>query len=521
MIAFRLRNFAAALCVLLSASYGMANCLDDSKDQTIVRSAEELRSALQFARGGETFALAPGDYGTLRIMGSARKASGWKSTVTLCSSDADDRARFSGLFLRKVSDLTFDGIEFNYRFAKGQDPNATRPYMVQEARRVAFLNSLFVGDRAAGTNGFEDGFPAAQALFVRDSYNVRIENTEFRLFYRGVILNNVASVVFRNNNLHSLRSDGLNLVSVDNVLIEDNYFHDFERSEKIADHADMIQMWSRGASRASQNIVIRGNTMNSGTGLFSQSIFLRNEVVDKGQAGPEMWYRDITIEDNVIINAQSHGISVGETIGLVIRNNSVLRTRPSRGSARMGAVAIPRINVKPESQNVVIENNVTSAIKGFAGQDGWKVEGNVPVQDESPFAPGYYADMFVAPPFDTVPTLAHFQSLPGGPLDVEKAGATRLAFENEPAEVTPLIRVTRASGRYGYNFDASFSAGPEGFLTQQEGVTFRWKFEGGKEADGPEASYAFEGGGKKKVELFVTMPSGEKYSTKMLLSLDE
>ena len=67
---------------------------------------------------------------------------------------------------------------------------------------------------------------------------------------------------------------------------------------------------------------------------------MRNEMVDTGGAGDEMFYRNITIEDNVIYNAQVHGITVGETHGLTIKNNTILRNQAS-GDDKL--VHVPRI----------------------------------------------------------------------------------------------------------------------------------------------------------------------------------
>lgn len=71
------------------------------------------------------------------------------------------------------------------------------------------------------------------------------------------------------------------------------------------------------SERPSVNIVIPGNILNSGAGVWNQSIFMRNEKVDTQDPGPEMFYRDIVIEENVILNAHQHGITVGETDGLI------------------------------------------------------------------------------------------------------------------------------------------------------------------------------------------------------------
>ena len=57
---------------------------------------------------------------------------------------------------------------------------------------------------------------------------------------------------------------------------------------------------------------------------WTQSIFMRNEVVDQGLAGANMYYQNVLIENNIIYNAHTHGITVGETIGLTIDHNTAL-----------------------------------------------------------------------------------------------------------------------------------------------------------------------------------------------------
>ena len=123
----------------------------------------------------------------------------------------------------------------------------------------------------------------------------------------------------------------MNFAQVERVRIEANHIHDFNRVLESPDHADMIQFWTNGTTSPSSDITIRGNILNSGAGWFTQSIFMRNELVDSGKAEAEMFYRNVIIEDNVIINAHLHGISVGETAGLKIANNTVIRNARSQG----------------------------------------------------------------------------------------------------------------------------------------------------------------------------------------------
>ena len=91
--------------------------------------------------------------------------------------------------------------------------------------------------------------------------------------------------------------------NIDGVLIENNYIHDFRGSPGSGDHCDMIQFWTAGTTSPSTNITIRANVLDIGNGTATQSIFMRNEMVDTGQAGTEMYYKNVVIEDNTITNA--------------------------------------------------------------------------------------------------------------------------------------------------------------------------------------------------------------------------
>ena len=161
-------------------------------------------------------------------------------------------------------------------------------------------------------------------------------------------MSTISNVV--DNDVHSIRSDGFDFVEVNDVLIEGNHIHDFVANLGSGDHLDMIQFWTTGTTSPSTNIIIRGNILNSGAGDWTQSIFMRNEMVDLGLAGTEMFYRNILIENNVIYNAHAHGITVGETDGLTIRNNTILYNATiSDGSV----VHVPTINSSNASTNVL------------------------------------------------------------------------------------------------------------------------------------------------------------------------
>ena len=120
---------------------------------------------------------------------------------------------------------------------------------------------------------------SATAWQVSDATNITIANNEFFNWYRAAVFSNVDDLNVTNNDVHSIRSDGFDFIEVNDVLIQGNYIHDFVANLESGDHADMIQFWTSGTDSPSTNIVIRGNVLDSGAGDWTQSIFMRNEVV--------------------------------------------------------------------------------------------------------------------------------------------------------------------------------------------------------------------------------------------------
>jgi parallel beta-helix repeat protein len=216
----------------------------------------------------------------------------------------------------------------------------------------------------------------------------------------------------------------MNFADVAGLRITGNYIHDFKRSPASKDHSDMIQFWTKNTDNASRDVVIRDNLLSSGTGLYTQSIFMRNDQVDRGLAGAEMFYRNITIENNTIINAHLHGITVGETDGLVIRNNTVVRNKSSKGKKNKPALWTPQIRVAPTARNVEITRNVTSKVVGHEQQAGWRVARNFFVQDTMETQPGFYGAVFGRASMNKPTSPASFTPKPGGPLHNANLGSS-------------------------------------------------------------------------------------------------
>ena len=483
-----------------------------------VRDAGGLHEALRDARGGEVIALAPGDHGVLTLSDLAPSA-----PVTLRSADPSDPARLSGMMLRNVSNLRLEGLVLDYAYESGTRPTGARPFQIHGGSDVAILGSTFEGDRATGTgSAADDGYAAGTGLFAWGTRGLEIRGSLFTGWFRGAVLREIDDLALVGNRVTDIRSDGLNLVAVQGALVEGNEIGGFRLSPRSKDHADMIQFWTNKTDRPSADVTIRGNVLHAGGGGASHSIFMRNEEVDNGRAGDEMFYRDVVIEDNVIANAHLHGITVGEADGLTIRRNTLVRLPSAVGpkQERSPGLSVPTIRVSHRSRSVVVEANVTGPlrageggptglVKGHGAQPDWRVGANVLAQDARPGAPGWYGDLFVAATGFERP-LEGLRARPGGPLADGAAGAPRLAFDPAPDVLVPAIRVERdPRARNVYAFDAGLSAGPGGVLAEGGGATVSWRFPGGGTAEGVRVSRALASGAQV-VEATIRLPDGSE-----------
>lgn len=394
-----------------------------------VTSPEALARALDDAEPGTIIRLAPGNYGIL----SLRELEGSPNApVVIASADPARPARLSGLTLREVAGVELSGLFLDYAFSPG-DPPHLRPFQIVDSRNVKLSGVVIDGDVARGVSVTADGFPTAFGLGVRGVEGFTLEDSEIRGFFRGLVVAESSDVTILRNDLHGLRMDGMDFAQVSRVLIESNHIHDFERSLASEDHADMIQFWTNGTEAPSTDITIRNNLLASESGFWTQSIFMRNDQVDRGLASFEaMAYRRVRIEDNVIINAHLHGISVGETEGLVISGNAVLRNTLSQGEVNDPGLWTPQIRAAPAGRDVTIRGNVVAKITGFEGQQDWDVEDNLLVQDRAPSEPGHYAQVFAGMPRGDPRDPATFAPRPSGPLDGTGLGPPWLGLEAPP-----------------------------------------------------------------------------------------
>jgi parallel beta-helix repeat protein len=473
-----------------------------------VDGAAKLRAALETAGAGTTIELAPGDYGTLGI--NARYGDDWgrfAGEVTIRSADPANPATFDSIFMRGVENLTIDGVVVDYTAPPGlTGENFDKDFaaIVQESKNIAIRNSLFDGDVLDDPGALADGLPVAKGLFVRESENVVIEGNEFLEWYRAAGFQNTSNIEVRGNDVHTIRSDGLNFAAVQGVLVEDNYFHDFVTNEGVGDHRDMIQFWTTGTRAPSTEVTIRNNYLNSGSGADTQSIFMRNELVDTGAAGREMFYQNVVIENNVIYNAHANGIWIGETDRLTIANNTLLHN-PDSGDD--GGVSRPGITVAAAARNVNIAQNIAETVSSPSGSSvGWKVADNLLVQNKAPDKPNYYDEFFInSLTGGGEADLAALQALPGSIVEKAGYGAGQTRFDRTPETLTAVIRPEGVAGDT-YSFAGGYTANAKGLVG--DGATFRWEMGDGTVRNGVDVDHSYARPGTYKVKLTVTDAEG-------------
>lgn len=270
-----------------------------------VANASQLNAAIRSASSGDTIQLKAGNYGTVKIANSSK-------ALSIESESAWNPATFKAVTVVKSSNLTLDNLEFQ-----------------------------------GSTSG---GWGTGIGLKITDSRNIRVEDSDFQDFYKGVTASNSQGITVARNEFMRQSEDAMAFGNVNGLQILGNEVKGMKTP--VQQHHDMIQITPVGGM--SSNVVIRGNVLDSND-LITHGIYI-------GNSGGS--YRNITIEDNKVIGGHLHGITVGKTIGLNINDNIVLRDGAS-GSTRQ--IDTPTINVANGSSNVKINGNTAYDINSPSG----------------------------------------------------------------------------------------------------------------------------------------------------------
>ena len=233
---------------------------------------------------------------------------------------------------------------------------------------------------------------------------------------------------------------------------------------------------------------------------------MRNEVVDLGQFGEEMFYQNIIIEHNVIHNAHGHGVTVGETNGLKINSNTILQN-PDIGTSEL--VTVPRINISSESKNVLIANNVVPRLD-IEETNEVVVNNNLVVQNEYPGEENYVGDLFINALSGGGAELRDFEAVPNGLVEQLGVGSNLSVYGSSEKSVG-YISNDAGSGLnlLTHEFNASVLEGAGTRLNSTD-VTVVWDFGDGNTSQGNQQTHTYADAGEYVVKAVVTSGDGEK-----------
>jgi hypothetical protein len=472
-----------------------------------VHNGAELVAAMAKAKGGETIALAAGDYGNLSLTGGKNFFAQYKSQVTITSADADNPAVFKGLSLTGVSNVKFDHVKFDYKAGATDSINAT-PFKLNKCANVAITNSEFDGDKAINLGAQFNGHGTGNGLLVTGSSNIAITGNDFHDFHRGAVFSKSSNLTVSANEVHNMSSDGLDFAQVKNVLIQGNSIHDFSRSETNGDHPDMIQFFTNGTTEASSNIKIVDNYLNVGSGTWTQSIFMRNEVVDLGMAGASMFYQNVVIANNVIRNSHANAIIVGEVNNLKIDNNTLLQSKSAEDG---GSASVPNISVASASKNVIVTDNVTPRLDlgSSANQPGWQVKNNFIVQRDDPKAANFIGKLYSDALDNSNVSIADLQALDGSVISAQHLGSS-LKPVLAPGKLGGYIVESEVAGtgHTKHVLDVSHVYDSLGAVNTK-GAVVKWDFGDGTFGTGLVATHAYSSAGNYTATATISLANGK------------
>lgn len=369
--------------------------------------AEELRVVGNSA-GPTTLRLASGVYPPFHLTNVAG--------LRLEAANPDEPPRLTGLTVKDSSDVSFTNIMFDFVYDADKSKLWTSVFQFEDAARLVFDRVVVDGDLMTGTGTDGDGYPAGRGLSFKRTQNVTINDSEIRGLWVGISVTESRNFTLTNSKLYGTRKDIMTLVQVQDVMIDGNYFGAFNRSFDFDDHPDMIQMWTGKTTAPSERVTVRNNVFNTGLGPWSQTIFFANDIVSKGEAGPEMYFRDLAIENNLIINSHLNGVFVGETQGLRILNNTLVRNFRSSEAGMSDELASPRISVAARSRDVEVARNLAAALPDAPVGGDWNIHDNAVIQGSSRMLAGHYGAVFVDALSGDPRDLTSYEFKPDGPL---------------------------------------------------------------------------------------------------------
>ena len=382
-----------------------------------VQNPSELMDKIKSISGDTKIYLESGDYGTLNLNSVKNLFTTDGPSLEIISASSENKASFTGLNLSGVSNITIDGVVFDYSAAPGANLSH-RFASVTNAENVTIKNSVFDGDLATNMGAVNSGYGTGTGLFVEHTDGFVLEGNTFYEFHRGVLVQTSDAVTLSENELHLMSSDGFGLSGVQGAVIQSNYIHDFEAHPNTKAHLDMIQIRNANENRPNSDIVIEDNILDIGGGVRTHGVYAGTNTSDA-----TLRHQDITIENNLIKGAHKNGITVSFTDGLTVQSNTLLHSMEQSPTGQN--IYVPKISVAGNVKNAHLADNLGHGINGSEGTGG----NNHIIQRVDPNGANYYGDLFVDAMADSQASLTDLMRIEGSGLS------------GVGADITPMLQI--------------------------------------------------------------------------------
>ena len=151
--------------------------------------------------------------------------------------------------------MTIEGVMVD--FVPDMDTTETHSaILITDSKKVTIRDSIIEGgesiagippDSPPGTQGFKGilGEPIGRGITGLRSEDIVVENNEITSFFKGMVFATVDGLDVTDNEAHGMRGSPLVGADLDNVLVEDNYFHESRpwNLGGVGDHGDYVHFW--------------------------------------------------------------------------------------------------------------------------------------------------------------------------------------------------------------------------------------------------------------------------------------
>lgn len=481
------------LCVLIF-NFGCTN-----NGVVVVSNNAELKRAVGAADGGELIQLAYSKLPyTLNWYSKEKKV--YDVSVTITSLNSASPAVISAMTITNIENVIIKNLKF---VAEPIGLLKSSPLLlVIKSNKIVVENCLFKGPALTFAHN-EAEFQNGTGVQARSVTDFRFENNEVSHLAFGIsifgALNDSLNkdIIVRNNKVHHIQGDSIRVVQASNILIGNNSIYSVLGSSQDVNHTDMIQFWTTNTNKPATNVTISGNYLHSGNEVVAQSIFMRNEVVDRGLANKEMYYQNILIENNIIYSSHTHGITVGETVNLNIKNNTVLYNYIENNNS-----TAPTINISENSVDVVVSKNIVAK-----GRFAKTHKDNLFVQRSYPNQSNYYANFFVNSLIGPGATRSDLQAKPNTIIENEGWGASGTKIARTSIDLIPRAIVTMVKYPYVFELDGGYSTFKNGYTSSN--ATYTWTLEDGRIEQKQKPLLEFHRAGEHLIKLHVKIGSQE------------